>query len=278
MLSSQPSFAVGIRIDDVVVVGIPVAVDDFVADSAVPRGLRRMRGGEPVQHIHAVAILLHNATAGVFHPVIPEAELRDFRRIRRLETGHGRATQNPVTGHLGELADLARAQDLLRSPIFRTVALLETELDGLRRIGLFGGAQHALDARHIGAGRLFAVDMLAGARGGFEMLRMQEDGRSDQHGVDIRLAQQFLIPAVSARGGGTWNFGLGLIDAVGEEVANGRQPGTRIARHVGAHIPAAPAGSDDAERHGRVGLRAECDPRLEDHEIGGRSRESLAPG
>src|ERR1039458_866567 len=160
--AQQPAFvAVGIGVNDIVMVGIPVAVDDLIPDSAAPHSLHRMRGGEPVQHVYAVAILLHNAAAGVLHPESPEAQFRVPGRIRRLETGHGPVAQNPVTHHGGELADLARAQDLLGGQVLGTEALLEAELNGLRRFGLFGGAQHALDARHIGARRLLAVDMLA---------------------------------------------------------------------------------------------------------------------
>jgi len=59
-----------------VVIGIPVAVDDLVADSAASHGLHRMRGCEPVQHVHTVAILLHDAAAGkliktVIGPILP---------------------------------------------------------------------------------------------------------------------------------------------------------------------------------------------------------------
>src|ERR1035438_967381 len=205
--AQQPAFvAVGIGVNDIVMVGIPVAVDDLIPDSAAPHSLHRMRGGEPVQHVYAVAILLHNAAAGVLHPESPEAQFRVLGRIRRLETGHGPVAQNPVTHHGGELADLARAQDLLGGQVLGTEALLEAELNGLRWIGLFGGAQHALDARPVGARRLLAVDMLVGARGGLEVLRMQEHGRSDQHRVDIRLAQQLLVMPVGARGGGARNL------------------------------------------------------------------------
>ena len=85
--------------------------------------------------------------------------------------------------------------------------------------------------------------MFAGARGGLEVLRVQEHGRRDQHRVEIRLAQQLLVTAIGARGGSAWNLGLGRIDAVRKEIADGREPRPRIAHHVAAHVPAAPASS-----------------------------------
>ena len=59
--------------------------------------------------------------------------------------------------------------------------------------GLVGGAEQALHAGDIGAGGLFAIDVFARRDGGFEVLGMQVDGRGDEHRVDVRLRQQFVV-------------------------------------------------------------------------------------
>jgi hypothetical protein len=81
---------------------------------------------------------------------------------------------------------------------------------------LSAAAQQALDARHIGAGRLLRSRYACGrSRGGFEVDGMEEDGRRDQHGVDIAAGlSSSSWSAVSSRGFvGAWNVGLGLVDA-----------------------------------------------------------------
>jgi hypothetical protein len=86
--------------------------------------------------------------------------------------------------------------------------------------------------------------MLTRIDGSLEVDRVQEDRRRDADGIDIALGQQFLMVAIDACFVRAGDIGLGLVDAVRVDVADGCEARARIVRHVGA----AAAGPDDAER------------------------------
>ena len=93
------------------------------------------------------------------------------------------AAQHPIAHHHFHFADLARFVEFHRGQVLRAEALLESELDGLLRVGLLGRLQQPLHTRDVGARRLLTVDVLVRADRGFEVFGMQVDRCRDQHCV-----------------------------------------------------------------------------------------------
>src|SRR5665811_917973 len=156
-----------------------------------------------------------------------------------------------------DFAHFARLVIVHRRQVFRAEALLESELDGSRLGGLVGGAEQALHAGDIGARGLFAIDVFAGRDGRFEMFGMQIDGRGDEHRVDVRLREQFMVVLIDACALRPGNLGLGVVDAVRGDVADGREFRALDVGHVGAD-PGVSVGTHMAHVKGTK-LAAICD-------------------
>jgi hypothetical protein len=66
------------------------------------------------------------------------------------------------------------------------------EIPGVE-LGRLARPHQAVDYCHVGAGRLFAIDVLLGRDRRFEHLRVVADRRRDQHGIHILVVQHLPV-------------------------------------------------------------------------------------
>lgn len=272
----EPAFeAIGVFVDDVVVVGIPIAVGEGVAETAAADGAEGVLvAGKPVEDIDAVAILFDDGAAGEGIPEGPAAEFLFVGGEVLVEFGvggGGQVAEDPIAFHEFDVADAAGGEVGVGFAILGAEALLEAELDALGGVAFFPGAEHALAAGDIGAGGFFAVDVFAGGDGGFEVFGVEEDGGGDEDGIDVGVGEELLVVAVGAGLGGGGDFGFGGVDAVGEFIAEGGEAALGALGHESADVLAAAARADDAEVDGGIGLVAEGGGRGDDK--GGSAEE-----
>src|ERR1035437_1711359 len=245
---------VGVIVGDIVMVAGPVAPGQRITQSAGADGLQRVVASEPVHGVHAVAILFDDGAAGGFTVELPAADLLLFGREFLRKRAHEHVGENPIAHPELHFADFALVEERLGAQVFRAEALLETELNSFGGVGEGGGSHHMLHPGDAGGAGLLTVDVFLRLDGGCEMDRMQEDGRGNEHRVEVRPGEHFVEILVDGNLGRSGNGAAALFDAVVIDIADGRQLGIGVVRHVGADVVAATAESNHAEGHAGVGF------------------------
>src|SRR5262245_17971512 len=96
-----------------------------------------------------------------------------------------------------DVSDLVGVDALDHPSIALVVSLLESDVNADLALRLLAGGDHALAALDVSPDRLFAVGVLAGVDGGFEMFRMEIGRAGDQYEVDVLRLQEFLVSPVT---------------------------------------------------------------------------------
>src|SRR5262245_42284060 len=155
---------------------------DLLAQRAAANAhrLHGMRLHRPVDYVQNVNVLLDQ-------DVSRKSAVEDPVADARFEVGHaGLVLASEVVRVIEALAqndvsDLARVDALDHPSIALVIALLESDVNADLALRLLAGGDHALAALYVGRDGLFAVGVLAGVDGGFEMFRMEIWRAGDQH-------------------------------------------------------------------------------------------------
>ena len=168
---------------DLVVIPAVAGVGEDVAASG-GGGFERVGAEHPVAEVDDVDVLLHQDVSG--EGAIPEPV------AQAVLVGRGagvdfffRCGRVVVAGDGGDFAQRAGFDFFRDGGDGRRAAALEADVDALRGLDALGDFEGLLGLRNVDADRLFAVDVLAGGDGGFEMLHVEEGRRGDLDEVDV---------------------------------------------------------------------------------------------
>jgi hypothetical protein len=205
---------------------------------AAPDGGQRQAAQEPVQHVEIMAVLLHDDVARIVLVAEPIAQFGVGRVVGFVREG---VIGNPESPCVGQLADVAAPDALVRLQVLATGALLgnlprwfSSYPPSCRRS--WRCARLSRPRRWASRSRCASwiewplpacVD--AGKRGG------------NEHGVDIRSRQQL--------------FALSFVELVGILIAESHHAGARIGIHHTRIVRAAAAAADQPDGDLRVSLR-----------------------
>jgi len=176
---AQQRGAVGVGVlDSVVVEDLAVFLlgTDLTAAHAV--GLHRVGVLDPVGDVEVVDVLLGDVVAAQPVEVVPVAHLVLEFGLAVLARVDPDAAVIPVGTHEVDITEGSVMEALHGLQIAGLMMALQadTHLEVLL-LGLFGGGEHATDARPIDGHRLFHEHVLALTHGLFEMLRAESRGR-----------------------------------------------------------------------------------------------------
>ena len=217
--------------------------------------------------------------------VSPESALSWTQLRSRCSTGDLSANVGPLEGG-GEVVDLAgdeRADLALVDPlrelhVRRRVADLESDGEAALAVVLLPDRHHLLRAGHVHRHRLLDVGVLAGGERGLEVQGVVEGRRRDVDGVDV-LAREELLVGVGATEevlrvdhrlaglrASASSAALPFLELVREQVTEGRHHGAGVLDERAGHVRPAAAAAEESEAHGRVRLRPEHEPGLQDRD------------
>ena len=278
--------------EDAVVVAPGVALVGPARAAARAHRLHRVPLQEPVGDVDDVDVLLHDDVAGQRLVVDPVAQAplggRGGRPVGPVD-GRGEVVDLPRDGR----PDLALVDPLRELDVGRGVADLEADREAqLLRPRLLAEGHHPLAPRDVHPHRLLEVDVLARGEGGLAVGGVEPRRARDVHRVHVLAVEERLVGLQPLERAGGVDRGLAelrghrvelrlpRVQVVREQVADRGQHRPRVLEERAHHVSAPAPAAEDPHAHGRVGLGAEDDARLQDREGGGgggRAHELAAP-